>query len=129
MTEAIKLKIRTKKLGILIRDARLVSGKSLKDCAAAIGISTHRFTSFERGDASPSLPELEGLAYFMKANLDQFLGDGELSTSDTADELKIEKLIGLRQRIVGAKLRVTRQEANLAMKEVAKEIGITPHIL
>lgn len=129
MVEALKLKIRTKKLGILIRDARLVSGKSLKDCAKAIGVSTHRIGSFERGDTAPSLPELEGLAFFLNAPLDHFWGDTELSGGSQTDEMQIDKLIALRQRIVGAKLRVSRQDADLPMTEVAKDIGVTTHVL
>lgn len=129
MVEAIKLKIRTKKLGILLRDARLASGNSLKNCAVAIGVTTHRIGSFERGATAPSLPELEGLAYFLNTPLDHFLGDGELSTQYSSEAISIDKVISLRQRIVGAKLRASRQEAKLSMTEVAKEIGVTPHIL
>jgi len=129
MVEEIRLKIRAKKIGILLQDARQVSGKTLKECANAIGVSSHRISSFEKGDYAPSLPELEGLAFFLGVSLDHFLGDGSLSTPEQHDEFQIEKMISLRQRIVGARLRVSRQEADLPMKEVANELGITSHML
>ena len=63
MVNPLALKIRTKKLGVLLRDARLSCGKSMKDCGEAIGISNSRIGSFERGEKAPSLPELEALAF------------------------------------------------------------------
>lgn len=129
MVEAIQMKIRAKKLGVLLRDARKVSGKSLKDCAAAIGVSTRRIGSFERGDISPSLPEIEGLAFFLGAHFDHFLGDGALVSGDQSTDVNIDKKIAIRQRIVGAKLRVSRQEAGLSMADISEEIGVTTHIL
>jgi transcriptional regulator with XRE-family HTH domain len=129
MVEEIRLKIRAKKLGILLQDARDVSGKTLKECADAIGVSAHRISSFERGENAPSLPELEGLAFFLETHLDRFFGDGSLSTVEQHAEFQIEKTISLRQRIVGAKLRVSRQEADLPMSAVADELGITNHML
>jgi transcriptional regulator with XRE-family HTH domain len=129
MVEKIRLKIRAKKLGILLQDARNVSGKTLKECADAIGVSSHRISSFEKGENAPSLPELEGLAFFLSTPLDRFLGDGSLSTVEQHAELQIEKTISLRQRIVGAKLRVCRQKADLPMSAVADELEITNHML
>jgi transcriptional regulator with XRE-family HTH domain len=53
--------IRTKKLGVLLRDARLASRKTLQECAEAVGVSKGVFKSYEEGRRSPSLPELEVL--------------------------------------------------------------------
>ena len=41
----ILITIRTKKLGVLIRDARLATGKSLEECAQAVGVTPDRFES------------------------------------------------------------------------------------
>ena len=62
----IAAEIRSKKLGVLIRSACSASDKSLEECAEALKISTERMQAFESGEVSPSLPELEAFAFFMK---------------------------------------------------------------
>ena len=57
--------IRAKKLGVLIRDAREKSGKSMEECAKAMGLSADELKAVEFGERSPSLPELEILAYYL----------------------------------------------------------------
>ena len=48
--------IRAKKLGVLIRDARMVAGRSVSDCADAMGVGVEVYEAFEMGDQAPSLP-------------------------------------------------------------------------
>ena len=64
--------IRAKKLGILIRDARIKSGKSIENCAQAMGLSPEELTAIEFGDMPATLPELEMLAYFLEVPLEHF---------------------------------------------------------
>ena len=66
--------IKAKKLGVLIRDAQLKSGKSLEDCAQAMGISADEFDAMEYGERPPTLPELELFAYFLDIPLEHFWG-------------------------------------------------------
>ena len=66
--------IRTKKLGVLIRDARLATGKSLEECAQAVGVTPDRFERFEFGVEPPSLPELEIIGLYPAGSLGAFLG-------------------------------------------------------
>ncbi len=54
-----QITIRAKKLGILIRDARMASRRSAKECAAAINVTNGVFKAYEEGRKAPSLPELE----------------------------------------------------------------------
>ena len=58
--------LRSKTLGVLIKDARLASRMSIKECAEAIGVSSGSFSSYESGKKSPSLPELEVLAFLVQ---------------------------------------------------------------
>ena len=60
--------IRTKKLGILIRDARLAARRSVEECAEAMGIRKILFCAYEEGFRAPSLPELETLVFFLDPN-------------------------------------------------------------
>ena len=71
--------VRTKIVGVLIQDARQVRGMSLADCAEAAGCTEAQFEAYEAGQASPSLPELELLAYCMALPLTYFWGDQVLS--------------------------------------------------
>ena len=118
--------IRAKKLGILIQGARNTSEKSIEECAEAINISQERMQSFEQGEISPSLPELEALAFYLKVPLDYFWG------REVADafqkELQAyekERLMRLRNRVIGASLRKARLEAGLTSLELAESVGIT----
>ena len=53
-----QITLREKKLGLLIRDARIAERRSIKECADAIGVKSGQFKAFEEGRKSPSLPEL-----------------------------------------------------------------------
>lgn len=118
--------LRTKKLGILIRDARLASRRSTKECAAAINVSNGVFKAYEEGRKAPSLPELETLVYFLELPINHFWGSESLSDQPPRiEELDLPRLTGLRHRMIGALLRQERLDASLSMKVVAKEAGLT----
>lgn len=118
--------IRAKKLGILIQSARTTSEKSIAECAEAISISQERMQSFENGEVSPSLPELEALAFYLKIPLDYFWGrevaDAYQKELQTYEK---ERLMRLRNRVIGASLRKARLEAGLTSLELAESVGIT----
>ena len=66
--------LRTKKLGVLIRDVRLAARRNLDECAKAIGVTKGVFRAYEEGRRAPSLPELEILVYYLKLPIDHFWG-------------------------------------------------------
>ena len=126
MSQEMAIKIRTKKLGVLLRDARMAAGKSMKDCGESIGVSGGMISSYERGNRAPSLPELEMLSFFLDIPIEHFWSDEIKSEEQPPTEaLNAERLMALRQRIIGAMLRSKREEANLTQKELAAETGIT----
>ena len=118
--------IRTKKLGVLLRDARLASRKTLQECAEAVGVTKGIFKSYEEGRRSPSLPELEVLVYYLKLPIHHFWGSEAISddASPTAP-LDLPRLLLLRQRMIGALLRQEREKANMSVRALAHETGIT----
>ena len=117
--------LRMKKLGVLIRDARLAARKSISECAKAIGVGTSTFRAYEEGRKSPSLPELEVLVYFLDLPIDHFWGSEAISDDAPPTEpLDVERLLGLRQRMIGALLRQERTKAGFSMKSLANEVGI-----
>ena len=118
--------LRAKKLGILIRDARLASRRSTKECAAAINVSNGVFKAYEEGRKAPSLPELETLVYYLELPINHFWGSESLSDiPPRIEELNLPRLTGLRHRMIGALLRQERLNASLSMKAVAAEAGIS----
>ncbi|MBI5944487.1 MAG: helix-turn-helix transcriptional regulator [Chloroflexi bacterium] len=122
-----QITIREKKLGLLIRDARLSERRSIKECADAIGIKPGLFRAYEEGRRAPSLPELETLVYYLKLPISQFWGKQTKSDSiSPMDELDTARLIALRQRMIGALLRQERNNVNMSVRQVAAQTGIAP---
>lgn len=131
MVNPITLKIRTKKLGVLLKDARLAAGKNMKDCANVIGVSSRQMASFERGEKSPSLPELEVLAFYLEVPLMHFWSQDSLliNREERVAASNLKRLVSLRGRIVGAKLKQARTAVDMGLKELADSVGITTHRL
>jgi transcriptional regulator with XRE-family HTH domain len=126
MTNA-QITIREKKLGLLIRDARLSERRSIKECADAIGVKPGLFRAYEEGRRAPSLPELETLVYYLKLPISQFWGKQTKSDSGSPmGELDTARLISLRQRMIGALLRQERNNVNMSIRHLAHETGISP---
>ena len=121
------LKIRNKKLGLLIYDARKSLRRSVEECAKAIGVSPEQFEEYEKGMVAPSLPQLELLALSLNIPLEHFWGRRSLSASSPQEEALQEKerLLLLRNRVIGTNLRLARNNANLSYKEVFEKTGIS----
>lgn len=125
MEQARVRTLRMKKLGVLLRDARLASGHSRKALAEALGISSSQLAAYERGDKAPSLPELEALAYYLRLPLEHFWGQEMLSDGKAAETpLDLARLVALRQRIVGVTLRQYREAAGMTLVDVARAADI-----
>ncbi len=118
--------IRTKKLGLLIRDARLTARRSVQECAEAIGVKKGIFRSYEEGRKAPSLPELEALVFFLDLPIDHFWGR-EVKSDDAPpyENLDLQKLLAVRQRKIGALLRQERMNRSISIRNLAQETGIS----
>ena len=117
--------IREKKLGLLIRDARMAERRSITVCADAIGVKPGLFRAYEEGRRSPSLPELETLVYYLKLPITHFWGRETMSESSSPMEtLDTAQLIALRQRMIGALLRQERNKINMSIRQLAADTGI-----
>lgn len=126
MNHELALKLRAKKLGILIKDARLSSGKTMKECGDAIGISGSTISAYEMGNSSPSLPELEMLAYFLKVPVSRFWTDTILSaTDDSMEQINPDDTVSLRNRQIGEILQQARDGLELTYEEITEKTGIT----
>lgn len=126
MDSKTQITIRTKKLGVLIRDARLAARRKPSECAQAIGVKNGIFRAYEDGRKAPSLPELEALVYFLDLPIDHFWGK-ETRSDDTPphEKLDLPKLLAVRQRKIGALLRQERNNASISIRNLTQETGIS----
>jgi transcriptional regulator with XRE-family HTH domain len=121
--------IRAKKLGVLIRDARLKSGKNLEDCAQAMGISADELNTMEYGERPPTLPELELYAYYLGIPLEHFWGNETLKINEGDKSLDPGEISQIRQSAIGDLIAKGRGTANLSVEELSQKAGILPENL
>jgi transcriptional regulator with XRE-family HTH domain len=73
--------LRSRILGVLIRDARLMKGLSEQQCAVELGVPIEYFEQWELGKRSPTLPQLEMLAYFIGVPVGHFWNTKTISAT------------------------------------------------
>jgi transcriptional regulator with XRE-family HTH domain len=130
MDYKMAINILSKKMGVLLKTARTQKGESKKACGAVIGTTSRMISKYEAGEKSPSLPELEVLAYYLDVPLERFWEDLAPTDQNKMEALKnLEKLMELRNLKIGASLRKYRQEAKISLKEVSEKIGLTTYRL
>jgi transcriptional regulator with XRE-family HTH domain len=123
MADQQALMLRGRILGAKIRLVRQAAGKSLKDVGSMIGVSAATLASYESSRKSPSLPELELLAFHLDVPLRRFWPKAPATPSRS--NVDPSTVIPLRQRMIATVLRSQRTEANLSIKELASATGIS----
>ena len=127
MSLQLQITLRTRKLGVLIRDARIAARKTIAEAARAMGITPALLTAYEEGRKAPSLPELEVLAFFLNIPIQHFWSAEALSDDSARTEpINLPQLAALRQRIIGALLRHKRQQTSISIRGLSTETGISP---
>jgi transcriptional regulator with XRE-family HTH domain len=125
-SRALANSIRGKKLGVLLRNARTSRHKNLEECAHAIGATPEMMQAYELGERSPSLPEIELLAYYLGLTIEHFWNQtGLLSNIDGKRPFDPKQLVSIRQRMVGVLLRKARTQAPMNIDELAEKAGIS----
>jgi transcriptional regulator with XRE-family HTH domain len=127
--QPLAINLRAKKLGVLMRDARLSSNKSVDECAEAMGVSEARYGEYELGVKSPSLPEVEILAIKLDVPVEHFWGRSTRPERTSENHFDPQQLIPLRQRIIGVQLRQARLESGKSIESLAEETMISPERL
>jgi transcriptional regulator with XRE-family HTH domain len=124
------IKLRTKKLAILMLNARQVSKRSQEECADFLGIPLEQYQAYENGLQAPSLPELESFAFFLDIPLNHFWGKEALAVNKE-DEAKstFKSLRQLRNRIINARIGLEKTQADLSNEGLAEKTGIASDTL
>jgi len=114
--------IRSKIIGVLLRNARTRAGRSRKDCAAVLGCSTDTISQFEYGRKDITLPQLEVLAYFLGLPITYFW-DKDAIPEEEEMERSVNEIMILRHKIIGVLLRQARLDAGKSQKQCAKALS------
>jgi len=117
--------LRKKVLGVLLRHARLRANLTIKDVAQITGFSTGAVSDYEHGRRDLSLAQLEVLADVFRVPVAYFWSDSVL-IRDEERTLPVEKILALRQRIIGTLLRQARMEAGHSQNDVAAFLDCPP---
>jgi transcriptional regulator with XRE-family HTH domain len=119
------LTLKAKKLGIRIAGRRLKSGMSAERLCASTGLSLETLEGFELGETSPTLPELESIAFYLGTNTYDLVNNDPMGEVQSAFDLNsILELNNLRNRKIGIHLKKTRMEKNLTLDEIARRTRI-----
>jgi len=114
--------IRSKIIGVLLRNARIKAGKSRKDCAAVLGCSPDTISRFEYGRKDITLPQLEMLAYFLGLPITYFWDKDAIPEEEEMDR-PVDKTMTIRRKIIGVLLRQARLDAGKSQKQCAKALS------
>jgi len=118
--------IKNRILGVLILEARQASGLAQVECAELLGISESDYASIETGKFSPTLPQLEILAFAFKVPIKHFWGAETLSAERNLGDLKdrAQELILVRQKIIGLTLRQLREKNGWSTAQLFEKTGV-----
>ena len=126
MPEQNDVNARRRTIGLLIRRARELSGKTRKEVAAYLGLSQAAITSIEEGAREPSLPQVEAIAYYLRTPVVALL-DESASAAQAAlrANLDMSEILTLRAHIIGVRLKQARQNKGETVKQAAQGMGLT----
>lgn len=122
------IEIRNRIIGILVRRARTTAGKSQRECAETLGISSAMFSQREQGRRGFSLPELEALAYLFEVPPASLWDEEQVSASESeTDELPLPQVLALRRKMLAIQFRQCREEADLSRRETSELLGCSAY--
>ncbi len=117
--------IRARILGVLIQDARLTKELTDEACANELHVPLSTLHAWELGQSSPTLPQLEMLAYFIGVPVSHFWDTKTITAQEEERRVPQDAYLELRDRVIGTLLRVARQEAKLSQAELAEACALS----
>ncbi len=117
-------RLRAKMMGVLLRDARVSAARTIEDCARLLHVASEQVEGWEFGDDSPSLPQLELLAYYLDIPVSHFWGMQTATITRAGGDAIQPEYISLRNRMIGALLRQAREELKFDLDNVSEKTGI-----
>lgn len=124
------IQLRRRKLAALIYDSRLAARRTLEECAEALVISPQEYQELESGTLSPTLPQLEILALYLDVPLDHFWGKESAQRPGVPEPIREQaRTVALRNRLIGASIRLGRTNVGLAAQDLAAKTGLSEETL
>jgi transcriptional regulator with XRE-family HTH domain len=123
MQEVGAATLKRKIIGVLLRNARIRAGMTIKEAAEETSFPTSAISDFEYGRRDVSLPQLEVMALVYRVPITYFWSDEPMGENGDDGELPVEQAMSLRRRVIGVLLRQARTEAGLSQKELAQMLG------
>jgi len=124
------IELRSRIIGTLLYSVRDQARMSSEECAAVLGISPDTLQAYEEGSKPISLPELELLSRFLDIPL------SAIRNTETVADIQVDQKLPnpvlylmLRHRIVGARLRQLRNEANRTQQDLAEMLECPPETI
>lgn len=115
------VELRSRIIGALLHSVRDRARMSPEECAYVLGVPPETLVAYEEGSKPISLPELELLTRFLDVPM------SAIRTTETVADIQADKKLPnptlylmLRHRIVGARLRQLRSEANRTQQDLAE---------
>jgi len=125
MSEPEKQVIRQKIVGTLVKHVREMAGRSQRELATSLHVSTYRFRQYEYGERDLLLPQLETVAELCGVPLGFFFDDQSSLAGHDIEILQTDKP-RLERKIVGTLIRQARLRADKTQKACAKKLDISP---
>jgi len=119
------IRLRARKLGAMIYDARLFRRRTIEECSDVMSLNLSEFNQVESGDRPPTLPELEALAFYLDLPIEHFWSDAVLSTKAEDPGIQEKKrLLNIRNKMIAARIRLTRTNLNLSYQQLSEKTGL-----
>ncbi|MHC1741314.1 MAG: helix-turn-helix transcriptional regulator [Anaerolineaceae bacterium] len=118
--------LRMKKIGLFMRQLRENKAKSIDDCSFWLNIPLEEYQAMEEGKLSPTLPQLESLAYFLQCPFDEFLS-GPVPEPEKTRAISRDinlNLLNLRNHVITALLKQKRQQKEFSIDQLAELTNI-----
>ncbi len=122
-------RLRGKMLGVLLRDARLDAQRGTADVASYLKVDAETIEAWELGEDVPSLPHLELLAYFLDVPVSHFWGVKTFEAERGGRTSAQGEFMALRNRMIGALIRQTREDRGLTLYALADKIHLDAAVL
>lgn len=125
--EVERLTVKSRIIGVLLEDARRAAARSIEDTADLLGVTETEYKDFEKGGETPSLPQLEVLAYYFNVPVQHLLNGDTLAIERREKEVRerVSDMLMLRQRVIGVRLRQLREEGGRSVEQVSGESGLS----
>lgn len=108
-----------KKLGIVIKNSRELRKRSIEECAEIMGIEPVTLETYEAGTASPPLPELEILAYYLELPINYIFNS--ILTEDQPvfeNQNELNQFLSVRGKVISTRLKAYREQKNISIQKM-----------